>query len=538
MTFRALIPAIILISLFASLACGQGVPITCLVGTGVPPEVRWEGYTGLAGDIYMNCTGGTALVAASGSAAATASSPNAIPQMTVVANLGTTVTSRILGSGGLSEALLLVDEPGAVGLNTYGSTLPISVCPTPLATAWQSAASPGCQEWVGNIGSNTNVPVLSTGGQTNTTPGYNAFPGIVNGSQVTFNGVPMLPPGGGGNSRVFRITNIRVNANAVTLGTVAFQLGSVTAQLSVGGVQLNLSDPSVTAAYVTPTLTGSLGNPSDGAALTTPVFTSSSGVGSPGTPSVLGYLRFTEGVAYSFRTRVAPLVTGAGGSGQSATAEQDIPGAIYNSESGFTPYVGTTPQYFGGNTTYIPGLADSGTRVKAVFHNIPRGVTIYVGTTSGGNSTIGLVGTLSARMVASPIAPESASPVTPTVTIGGAGFVPLVPSNGSGTATWEVVTDLLYSVPVPENFDIPVAVYAAPGVASAGTVTVNLSYAPTQSDAQGPQFIPTFFDTSTPMPLFTISGAPATPVPSSLILILCGLGALLLFAAGRKLAAR
>lgn len=525
MKLRGIIPAIILIVLFTALASGQGISgtgPTCNAGTAVPAQIRAEGHNELVADITFICNGGTPLTATSGSAPATASSPNAIPQMTVTVSFNTaiTVTSRILGSGLLSEALLLIDEPGAVGLNTYGSTLPISVCPTPTATAWQSAASPGCQEWVGNIGANSNVPVLSTNGQTNTTPGYNAFPGVVAGNTATFSGVPMLAPGGNG-LRIFRITNIR--ASALNQGTIS---GLVVET----GVSLNVSNSVATVANATSHLLATLQDSSDAGALTPPALVSSSGVGSPGAPSVLGYLRFAEGVYFTFRTRVSAFSANP----QSATYEQNVPGALYNSESGFTPYVGTTPQYFAGNTTYIPGLADSGTRVKAVFHGIPPGATIYVATGSGGNTTSGLT----VRMVSSPTAPESAALVAPTITLGGTGFVQLLPSGGSATATWEVMTAANNATQVPENFDIPVAVYAAPGVASAGAVTVNLSYAPTQSDVQGQQFIPSFADPSTPMPLFTINGTSATPVPSSLILVLCGLGALLLFAAGRKLAAR
>lgn len=245
----------------------------------------------------------------------------------------------------------------------------------------------------------------------------------------------------------------------------------------------------------------------------------------------MGYLRFSEGVPNSFRTRVN-YVSGTSGSGQSGSAIQNIPGMIFTGDSGFTPYVGTTPQYFGGNTTYIPGLADTGTRVKAVF-SIPAGVTIYAGTGSGGNTTNGL----SVSMVSSPTAPESAAPVASTVTVGGMGFVPLVPSGGSATATWEVITPATNPNQALENFDVPVAVYAAPG-AGPGTVTVAMSYAPTQSDVQSDP-IPEFAGTSTSAPLLTIGRSPeGSPVPSSLILVLCALGALGVFAAGRKLAAR
>jgi hypothetical protein len=544
-TFRRFAPAIILMTWCAGLASGQilGNGVSCQVGSAAPSNIRVEGYAELVADIVLVCNGGTALTASSGSAVATATSPNAIPQMSVTVNFATAVTSRILGTGGLSEAVLLVDDPGNTALTTYGAGLPISVCPTPTATVWQSDASPGCQEWVGNIGGHSNVPVLSTRGRTNRTPGYNAFPGVVSGSTVTFNGVPMLPPGAGEESRIFRITNVRVNASALASDS----LGTIAATVFETGVQASFIYPSggatVTTAYAVSHLYSSLQDPSDASVLVAPAISQTAGAGLSKAPTVLGYLRFLEGIANTFRTRVDPRLNG---SGQSATAEQDIPGAIYNSESGFTPYVGTKPQYIGGNTTHIPGLADSGTRVKAVFHNIPLGTMIYVGTESGAKTSSGM----KARMVSSPHAGERASLVAPTVTVGGVGFVALVPSGGSATATWEVMNAPHQDQP-GNHFDIPVAVYAATGAASQGTVTVDMSYAPTISDVLPSQFMPEFAagqaqshpiglqsHVGTPARAVTARGMVAAPVPSSLILILCGLGALLLFAAGRKVAAR
>ncbi len=538
MTIRGIVPAIILVILCAAVASGQVVgptPVYCAANNPTPPPVRVEGYAELTADIVLTCTGGTPPADSGSGAAATATSSNAIPQMTVVVYYGipltnTPVASRGLGAGGLSEAVLLVDEPGSGG-SSYGANLPISVCPTPTAAAWASAASPGCQEWVGNIGANSNVPVLSTSGNTNTTPGYNAFPGVVSGNTVTFNGVPMLPPASG-NTRVFRITNVRLNSSVIgpitPPSTVTIDAAVVISGVAVDTPASNLAIP---VAVVSSQLSTTLQNSSDGAALTPPVFSRSAGAGSPGAPTVVSYLRFGESVPNSFRTRVN-YVSGSSGSGQLATAIQNVPGMIFTGESGFTPYVGTTPQYFGGNTTYIPGLSDTGTRVKAVF-SIPAGATIYAGTSSGGITTSGL----SVSMVSSPTAPESAAPVTPTVTVGGVGFVPLVPSGGTATATWEVITPATNPNLTPEVFDIPVAVYAAPGAASTGTVTVTMSYAPTLSDVQSDP-IPEFAGGSAPVPLLTFGGTPGTPAPSSLILVLCALGALGLFAARRKLAAR
>jgi hypothetical protein len=313
------------------------------------------------------------------------------------------------------------------------------------------------------------------------------------------------------------------------------------------GVQASFIYPSggssVTTAYAVSRLYSSLQDPSDASVLSLSTISQTAGAGLSKAPTVLGYLRFLEGMANTFRTRVNRRLTG---SGQSATAEQNIPGAVYNSESGFTPYVGAQPQFFGGNRTYIPGLANSGTRVKAVFHNVPAGATLYVGTGSGANTSRGM----KARMVSGPHAPERTPPVSPTVTVGGAGFVALSPSGGSATATWEVM-----SVPNQDqpgnHFDIPMAVYAAAGAVPPGTVTVDLSYAPTTSDVLPSQFMPEFAASQaqshsfglqshvdTPVRAVAARGVPATPVPSSLILILCGLGALLLLAAGRKVATR
>ena len=62
------------------------------------------------------------------------------------------------------------------------------------------------------------------------------------------------------------------------------------------------------------------------------------------------------------------------------------PATIYNSESGFIlPSVtGSTPI---GGTAALAGLADGGTRLKAVFNNLPAGVSIYVSTVNVANAS-------------------------------------------------------------------------------------------------------------------------------------------------------
>src|SRR5262249_7353098 len=56
-----------------------------------------------------------------------------------------------------------------------------------------------------------------------------------------------------------------------------------------------------------------------------------------------------------------------------------VPGTIYNSESGLIT----------GPTGATVGLADFGTRLKAVFNNVPAGVRIFVTTTNVANDFTG-----------------------------------------------------------------------------------------------------------------------------------------------------
>src|SRR5579871_3908414 len=71
----------------------------CTANAGVPPIVRAEGVTELVGDLILNCTGGTFTPAGLN-----------IPQSNVQIFLNTNVTSRTY-AGGLSEAILTIDEP-------------------------------------------------------------------------------------------------------------------------------------------------------------------------------------------------------------------------------------------------------------------------------------------------------------------------------------------------------------------------------------------------------------------------------------------
>jgi hypothetical protein len=144
--FRKCIYAFAVLALLVGLAPtanAQAGPqaFQCVANAGVPPLMRSEGLTELTGDIVLNCTGGVE-VPSGGTA----------PTVNLQVFLNTAVTSRLLGSNNVSEALLMIDEPA------QGAT---TVCAS------------------GSTAANCNV--------------YQGR--VVGGNSVLFLGVPVLPPG-------------------------------------------------------------------------------------------------------------------------------------------------------------------------------------------------------------------------------------------------------------------------------------------------------------------------------------------------------
>jgi hypothetical protein len=443
---------------------GLGTALTCQAGTAVPPQIRTEGYTELVGDITLTCTGGTAPAAG-----------QPVPLANVVVNLQGTITSRLIGNG--SEALLLIDEPGAAGsgLTGVGPNENQNLCPTPLT---------GCQAWVGTVTIGTNTGVDIVNGPTSTTPAPNVYQGVTSGSQVTFFGVPILAPVTTGIDRILRITNLRVNANGITGGGSGFQ--SVLAQISVNNVQVSVTNPTVTVGYIQQSFAGSFRNGANTAA----VSTVNEFQCEPQTNIQVATLRFSELFGTAFKTRV-----NGGGAGYPATtsaaAIQNIPGAIYNSESGFisdfsgsaTP--GPLEDTVGGNT-FIAGLADYGTRLKAVFSNIPTGVSVYV-------STVNLIGTDGTAGAPSSTGDNFATTGSPeyaylvntetgidpqtivTATLGSEWLLP-VSSTGGSQAVWEVVQALPNAI---ENYDFGVYITFPNNIPQTSGISATLSYSPT-----------------------------------------------------------
>jgi hypothetical protein len=299
--------------------------LVCTATASVTPTLRHEGFNELVGDILLNCVG------APGSAPTPVGTT--IPQANVSVSLGVPITSRVLGGASpliLTEALLLVDDPTPPAAGAGGNQ---DVCPSP------------------TDGSLCMVP--GDGGQTFNNPNkYNVFQGveacppesstctILSPAQnsVTFLGVPVDPPL---TSRTYRITNIRIDATNPPAGQIGFPIYAFVSSSSSTSIQI--SNPQLLVGLVAPGLTTSVGG-------TNPNFFECENT----VQTNVGSVNFTENFATAFKVQTNGV--------------QDVPGAIYNSESGLEIAVS-------GGTA---GVADSPTELQTTITNIPTGAMVYV----------------------------------------------------------------------------------------------------------------------------------------------------------------
>jgi hypothetical protein len=451
----------ILLLLGAAVASGADASFQCTATAGVPPQLRAEGLTELVADVLLTCFGGQPLALGA-----------QIPTIDITIMLNTGVTSRLLNTGGVtgaSEALLMVDEPQSATYTgaPYGSTLPQIYCGHPS----EGAGAGGCTEYTGNTNTSSGVPggvpVASNpntgpGGTFNSAPltaGANVFQGIAGGSSVVFHGIPVEPPAGGTDTfRVFRITNVRVDAFQIAGPSVT----PVSALInSTAGFPItNALSP---VGYVSSSLQTAIASPyssgNSGLASATTLRQCQFYPPSGNTPVALETLVFTEKTGSAFKVR--------------GSTSQNLPGQVFtNMESALTvgAVTGTTP---GG--TAIAGYADWGTRLKAVFTNIPQGISLYVSTVnlnSSYNAPMGsvahagsLTGSPFAQLITGETAPDSGpsttladnftawapvvsavgtatGSVTGTTAAGAIPYAPLTIVNGTATAVWEVVNSI------------------------------------------------------------------------------------------------
>ena len=327
MAFRKWFLAFAVLAILSSFAIPASAQVNqalqCVANAGVPPTVRYEGLTELVGDIVLNCTGGTPTLWG-----------NPVPQANVTIFLSTNITSRLVTSDGslVSEALLIIDEPHS---------------PDQPERAAGALRRPGASG-----GNNCTIYGTQSGLRVYdpTLPGparVNSFIGRQTGAnQVTFFGVPIDPPGTQ-STRVIRVTNVRGNANgAGTSSTLVPQ--PITAYISItGSTSVPVNNPSQVVAYVQPGLSTARYAVSGGAYGVNPTFIQCQDINKAAaldsskafanTPAQLG-IRFIENFGTAWKVRNVSETYGNSPSStwaQGADFNQNVPGAIYNTETGF-----------------------------------------------------------------------------------------------------------------------------------------------------------------------------------------------------------
>jgi len=517
------------VTLLAGLASAQTPQTTfsCAAAVSVPPTLRAEGFTELIGDIVLTCSGGSS----------TAFVPGApLPTANISVSLGTNVTSRLI-NGAVSEALLLIDEPGS-GLTPVvggaGPAAPQTVC----SSASLGAGPGGCVQtavFANPIVGGPQVPVMqslaSNGNLSNPANVYQGEWFAFAPNQIQFFGIPILPPVSSGTSRIYRITNIRANVSGFS-GAALQGTQQLNASVSISGsTSVTVNTPFQTAGFVQTSLSVSTRNVNNSGGLSSST-SNFPQCGSENSVTAVGLLQYSEnfGTAFKVRNTVPGTAPGTLVQTQGATLTQNIPGQIYNSESGFEL---ATP-----NGT--AGLADFGTRLQATFHNIPSGVRMFVSVNNVTNTSVSAAPNFAALVATGPY-PSSATPdssttvsagsvagypvIAPTTTAGGVSYVEIIPdSTGSAYAVWESVSNN------PNALDSYQFVYAQlysstsginsppiPAGATSVVTTVNMSYAPIPPAGSSSSTIaawalpssslpiPRFADTSTALNAFTIS---------------------------------
>ena len=500
--FRKWFPALAVVALAfgaASTANAQQVAaFSCVGNAGVPPIVRAEGLTELVGDLVLNCTGGTPTAAGS-----------TVPQANVQIFLNTNVTSRLVADP-WSEALLMIDEPSAAAQRYCSVNGGCSI------TGVGAAA--------GSDGIVDGVDYDQTSGSGGTVP--NVYQGRNAGANsIVWLGVPIDPPGTNA-TRVIRITNIRANANQLGVSSTLIPTQIVMFVSVTGTTSVPINNPQQTVAFIQPGLSFSTRQAVNSylqcVSFNSAAATDSSKALINGMGTIV---RFSEGFASAFKRRNAAAYVD--GDTSPTPVDQNVPGAIYNTETGF---LNQTPSIVTGssaNGLAAAGLADHGTRLMARFANVPAGVVMYAslypvvtcsdcGPSSRPAITSVRAATSSTLTMARLVTTDangggSFSRVTGTNTSSfdfGAATAPIALNNGAGMAVWEVLqADPLTSQTYEFGIGVSYVANTSNNLPGLGSATVAGSFAPlstvTTQSASAP--LPRFADTSSARTIFTIS---------------------------------
>jgi hypothetical protein len=296
--------------------------------------------------------------------------------------------------------------------------------------------------------------------------------GFLQSGALVFSGFTL--PSSGPTTFTIRVTNIRVNANSLAAGS--FVTGTV---LSTFGLQ---NQQNLVLGAVQSSLSTTVSSVTNFAQCNS----------TPTAGSVVSTLTVKELVNTAFKSPNVNLT---------GTNSNTIPGQWYqngvNTESQTVltnvALVSSTSQQspgsFADQINAVPGQADSATRIRVNFSNIPAGVTLSVPVSVGSGNSV--------------IQATSSGDVGAFTIAGGA-----VTLTSAGSVTYQVVAQQAGAI---DSFSIPVTItytYTPPSTPNVGTILASATYAPTTAEVTvlNPTFgIPRFADTSVLTPFITLS---------------------------------
>ncbi len=439
----------------------------------IPNIVPSESIAGQVGDVVLNCTGGRPTPEG-----------EPIPEYWITLTLDTDVTSSLLpGTAGLSEALLMIDDPFPANpvpsWAVPGPNTPPQILCTPLGS------------YCGAIG---------TGGTPSpyeTQP--NVYVGKQDGATELYWKIPIDPPGVN-LIRKIRLTNVLANASQLGLGSVSLPI-QLPATLKIQGTQpvpianpqqdVGVSQQGVIAGLVSNASIPQC-EPHNAALL-----------GGSGTAAFDFSLQAAESFFYAFRFRNYGTIV-FGTEFPQVLAEQNVPGFVYRTETGFY-----SPSLF--TTAPTLGLANFGTRLLVSVGPVSSGTKLFVPTTitlTGDYAEGSLVGQL--QLIQANEYGNSASGYEPVASTAMIGTTPLAEAYSSGSRAYAVY-EVIYADPsVQETATIPVAV-AFTNVPSTGEVQALTTLAPLSSveTASETASIPRFKSFSTAQEAYSITSCTA-----------------------------
>lgn len=431
---------------------GQFTPLACVASSDRNDYMRDVEITARAGDIVISCSGGTPTPAG-----------QAVPTRDFLVYFELNHTGR--KTGDLLDSLLLVDDPAPQA--QVPCSADVSLC-----------------GWAG-------------GGR-----GPNVFQGkALAPNAIAFYGIPVDPPGDFA-QRTFRIVNPRLNVSS-EWPSGSERAKPVMANVTVSGLTLQNANGLVIGYF--DSLLRMQVRDSEGNALST----ANNGIEIPNCNTVtkqrFATLRFSDllGLSLLPPNWTYDPVTAAPGPPNA----QALTGTTYYTESGF--YNSLFPQT---NHLNKAGLADSGTRLQAVFTGLPAGASIYVSTVAvtytNGVPSPSSNPALQARLT---MAAEGVfAPVPATETLDGIPVAAIAINKGTASVVWEVLQAKAWN---QNDFDFPVWISFPGNAVGLGTTSVSLRLAPVSSETTASETasIPRFADIPTTLPfLTTINMCPST----------------------------